>query len=631
VVLTTVGFVAAYWLQVGDQWIRWWSIVGLGVPPLRPADVGLTIGTANAVAAYLELLVPIAAWIAWRRWHNRAFAAALAITGLAALLVTSSRGAWLGAGAGIAAIAFVLGREAVARRRDGLTSLPRRRLAIVGAFAVILLLLIAPAVISRLFAGDAGRLELWRSAFGIFLDHPILGGGPGSWPGLRAADAISQANYAVLYTPHSIVAQLAAELGAMGLLAGAVLLVAVTRLARRAVAEANGAERVQRLIAAGSLLAVGMHAVVDPMWHIPAVVLLTFVLVARLDPPADGNALAASALAGRRDRGRALGALAVVLAGVVLLVPIDGAMIFAQAGADRLDEGDLQAAQRAYDDAISLDDRAPYRVGQAIARSGLGDTEGAIDALELAWADEPYSFIEAAVATLELASGDVDRAMERARHVAASGSYDQTASLNAAAVMWSGGEAAAAEDLLAGVFETNPGLLPSSRPENLFDDAAWERAIAEAIDRLGDTSPATAVYWAVRAGNLSAADAWQRSVSNGPERDAIALFRRAESGEPVAANDSLALLRRAPASPVVLACVDRIGELTDTPDLRDAAVALSIAALFIVPPQPYEIVVDGAPDPGLIARLPRWPNASDSRLGPARPYVAGMLTIEAAR
>jgi tetratricopeptide (TPR) repeat protein len=306
-------------------------------------------------------------------------------------------------------------------------------------------------------------------------------------------------------------------------------------------------------------------------------------------------------------------------------------MILAQRGVDRLDEGDPQASRSLYEAAASLDDRAPYRVGLAVARSNLGDRQGAIEALERAWTEEPYSFIEASLATLELALGDVDRAMEHARHVVASGSYDPTAALNAAAVLWRGGEQAAAEAPLVGVFETIPGLLPSSRPADLFDEATWDRARAEAIDRLGETSPATAAYWAVRAGDTAAANIWQTAVGDGPELDALVLLRKAEAGDPVPANDALALLGRAPRAPVVLACVDRIGELTDVPDLRWAAQTLSIAALANVPMPRYEIVVDGAPEPGLIDRLPRWPNASDSRLGPARPYVAGMLTIEAAR
>ena len=64
VVLSTAVFVIAYLAQAFTQWVTWWSVAGPSLPPLRPGDVGLTVGTVNAVALYLELLAPIAIWLA---------------------------------------------------------------------------------------------------------------------------------------------------------------------------------------------------------------------------------------------------------------------------------------------------------------------------------------------------------------------------------------------------------------------------------------------------------------------------------------------------------------------------------------------------------------------------------------
>ncbi|HEY7701508.1 MAG TPA: hypothetical protein VIB02_04285, partial [Candidatus Limnocylindrales bacterium] len=95
-IVSTFVFVVAYLLQAATQWASWWSVAGPSIPPLRPGDVGLTVGTVNAVALYLELMVPIATWLAWRRWHRPAFTALFIALGAFALLVTGSRGAWLG-------------------------------------------------------------------------------------------------------------------------------------------------------------------------------------------------------------------------------------------------------------------------------------------------------------------------------------------------------------------------------------------------------------------------------------------------------------------------------------------------------------------------------------------------------
>ena len=189
--------------------------------------------------------------------------------------------------------------------------------------------------------------SFWGSAADIFRANMILGGGPGSWPALRAASAISDASYAVLYTPHSSLAVLAVELGLAGLVAGTWLVIGIGRMAWRSIGAApNADERFQRMLVAGSLLAVGVHSLVDPMWHIPAVVLLTLMLVARLDPPPDADPDPAKS--GSTARRRPVVALAVVLAGAAVMVPIDVGMVAGQLGADRLTAGDPEAARDAY-------------------------------------------------------------------------------------------------------------------------------------------------------------------------------------------------------------------------------------------------------------------------------------------
>src|SRR3954451_4886039 len=73
VIAAATVFVGAYLAQAFTQWISWWSVAGPSLPPLRPGDVGLTVGTVNAVALYLELLVPTAVVLSCVRWRRPPF------------------------------------------------------------------------------------------------------------------------------------------------------------------------------------------------------------------------------------------------------------------------------------------------------------------------------------------------------------------------------------------------------------------------------------------------------------------------------------------------------------------------------------------------------------------------------
>ena len=112
-IVTTLAFLVAYLAQVLAQWLAWWGALGPSIPPLRPADVGLTLGTANAVAAHAELLAAPAAWLAWRRWRSWPVSAAILALGAGTLLISASRGAWLGTGVGL--LVMVLWRLAERR------------------------------------------------------------------------------------------------------------------------------------------------------------------------------------------------------------------------------------------------------------------------------------------------------------------------------------------------------------------------------------------------------------------------------------------------------------------------------------------------------------------------------------
>ena len=255
-----------------------------------------------------------------------------------------------------------------------------------------------PLVVERMLSGDAGRLELWSAAWSMFTSSPLVGVGPGAWPGLRASTPISDDNLAVLATSHDSILQVLTDAGLIGALAAVWLIATIARIAWRALGvDRPAADRRLAIVATASLVAVGVHSIVDTQFHLPAVVLLVLHLVARLELAAG---LPAGAPPSRRPTAVTAVAGAIVLIGAALLVPIDTAMVSAAAGNQALDRGDPSAAARDFDAAIALHDLPAYRLGQALARRSLGDDAGAAASLEAMERAEPFTFVIAQRAAL---------------------------------------------------------------------------------------------------------------------------------------------------------------------------------------------------------------------------------------
>ena len=614
-VVSTTVFVVAYLLQCLTQWLSWWSVAGPSIPPLRPGDVGLTVGTVNAVALYLELMAPIAIWLSWTTWRSRSFTALLTVLSAFALLVTGSRGAWVGAAAGVAVGVLLVWRENGVSIRSALGTTRGR---IVAAVLVLGMVAAVPLVAPRLLLGDEGRLELWSAAWSMIVSSPIVGVGPGAWPDLRASTPISDDIFAVLATSHNSVLQTLTDVGIIGLLAGVWLVVAIARLGWRALASDRPAsDRRIAIVAGGSIVACGVHSIVDTQFHIPAIVLLVLHLVARLE-------LAAGVPTPRWSPSRrailAMGG-ALVLVSVVRLVPVDVAMVRAAAGNQALDRADPTTAARAFDDAIALHDLPAYRLGQAIARRAMGDDPGALQSLMAVERAEPFTFVIAQRALLEPSPfaqwQDADRAEP----------YDATASANLAAQRLAD-EPDAAESDLAWAMVQVPTLYYSKRPDGVFDADSWGRAQSHARRVLEQTDPVTAAAVTTLAGQADIASSIQAAIPPGPESDALDLLEAAVAGSPVEVDEAMAILREAPDSIGVHFVLWQLGFEIKSQPLLDAVKAVSVPLTFNVPTPPMELVTDGRVDADYSVRLPRWPQASAGRNGPKRPYIKGFITIE---
>ncbi len=616
IILSTSVFVVAYLAQAMTQWISWWSVAGPSIPPLRPGDVGLTVGTVNAVALYLELLAPIAVWLAWVRWRSRGFTLGLAALAAFALLVTGSRGAWLGAVAGTVVALVLVWRSSGLSVRAVLSTTSRRVVAI-GAVVVGIVLL--PLVVERMLSGDAGRLELWSAAWSMFTSSPLVGVGPGAWPGLRATTPISDANLAVLATSHNSILQILTDAGLVGALAAVWLVATIARIAWRALAvDRPTADRRLAIVATASLVAAGVHSLVDTQFHLPAVVLLVLHLVARLEFAAG---LPQGVPTGRRPTAVTALAGALVLVGAALLVPIDTAMVRAAAGNQALDRGAAAAAAGDFDAAIALHDLPPYRLGQAIARRALGDDVGAAESLRLMQAAEPFTFVTVQRSTVEPSP------FAHWQDADAGDPYDPTASVNLAAQRSRDQPESAASDLADAMVRV-PTLYYSSRPEALFDADLWGEAQFHAIRSLESIDPVTAAAVSMLARQGEVAPRLRAAVPVGPEAEALDLLAAAVAGQEIDVEAARAILRDAPASTGVHFVLWQLGFEIGSQPLLDAVRAVSVPLTFNVPMPPMELVVDGRVDADYSERLPRWPQASAGRNGPKRPYVDGFITIE---
>jgi O-antigen ligase len=132
----------------------------------------------------------------------------------------------------------------------------------------------------RLVSAQSNRYEYWRVAFGEFGEHPLQGGGSGSfrteWLRKRTIDE-------TVRDAHSLYFETAAELGLVGLAALLLFLFGIVSMARRS-PEAAGA--------IGALSVYAVHAGLDWDWELPALTLVALTLAARLataDAPRDAS------------------------------------------------------------------------------------------------------------------------------------------------------------------------------------------------------------------------------------------------------------------------------------------------------------------------------------------------------
>lgn len=339
-----VYLLLAAWYLRGRRWARMtlWALIGSGLiiaalataqalgwhvtftpvgagerliaylpPTAGPYRVtAIVYGSANSVGAWLERAMPVALAIALLgcglALRERLLAGAATLAMLPALLWTDSRGAWLGAAAGLGLVALVWLAPRCWRAWSGAASARLGAMDIliyrvwrwpalvagIGALMVIALVgwsAWGGALLRTVSAGrpDTGavRLLLWQAALRMIHDHPLLGIGPDQFlyyydPAYTSHPyLISHANGHItvavfqpnLAHPHNLPLDLWLSAGLLGLVGYMLVVVALAgraiRLIRWAVASAW--RRVAAVGVVGSLLATLTHGMLDSAYFQP--------------------------------------------------------------------------------------------------------------------------------------------------------------------------------------------------------------------------------------------------------------------------------------------------------------------------------------------------------------------------
>ncbi len=249
-----------------------------------------TLDNPNLLAGYLLPILPIAvvALLRWQRLSARLFALTAAVLGSAALVLTYSRGGWLGlVGAyGVLAVLLLLRftrHWPVFWRRV----FPLLLMVLAGLVLAVAIAKVEPLRV-RVMSLGAGRedssnnfrINVWMAAIEMIKDRPWLGIGPGNSAFNLIYPLYQQPKFNAL-SAYSIPLELAVEGGIPGLLAGLGLLVASVRLGLTQV-RANGRQALPALAAVAVIAGLAVQGVTDTIFFRPEVQLSGWFCLATL-------------------------------------------------------------------------------------------------------------------------------------------------------------------------------------------------------------------------------------------------------------------------------------------------------------------------------------------------------------
>ena len=216
--------------------------------------------TANALALFIGPLIAIASALALhaRDRYIRVGSIVFLLVAVPGMMLSFSRGGYL------AMAAVVVGLALSHRRRVWLLA---------GAAGAGILVALIPPVFHRIavefqntngttFFGRAGRIELWTATLKMLREHPLFGAGLSGFAD-RIAPFWNADHPERFIDPHNIALNFWVEMGVLGMIAFAWIMVTAFRVTWRGWREASGEWRTIELALLLALVAVVVHGLVD--------------------------------------------------------------------------------------------------------------------------------------------------------------------------------------------------------------------------------------------------------------------------------------------------------------------------------------------------------------------------------
>jgi putative inorganic carbon (HCO3(-)) transporter len=292
--LHVATFVSIYGMR---QWFFGATALATWVDPESPLSkttrVYSYLGNPNLLAGYLvpAIALSIAAVFAWRGWLPKALALLMAVLNSSCLILTFSRGGWIGFVVLFFAFAILLAYWWSVY----LPSFWRTWLlpALLGGLIGILilgLLFVAPLRdrVSSMFVGrqDSSnnfRINVWAAVTKMIRDRPILGIGPGNTAFNKVYPIYQVSPRYTALSAYSILLEICVETGVLGASCFLWLLLVTFNqgaIQLQRLRDASSAEGFWLMAAIAAMLGMLAHGLFDTVWYRPEVNTLWWLMVA---------------------------------------------------------------------------------------------------------------------------------------------------------------------------------------------------------------------------------------------------------------------------------------------------------------------------------------------------------------